>query len=87
MTTLSITFCKTTLRLIGIEHTNPQYEDIMHNNSQHNNSQRNNSQHNNSQHNNNHHNDPTHNDTIDMKRITRCKLALIFTSADHRKFL
>ncbi len=24
---------------------------------------------------------------IDMKRITRCKLALIFTSADHRKFL
>ena len=26
-------------------------------------------------------------DTIDLKRITRCKLALIFTSADHRKFL
>jgi hypothetical protein len=25
--------------------------------------------------------------TIDLKRITRCKLALIFTSADHRKFL
>jgi hypothetical protein len=24
---------------------------------------------------------------IDLKRITRCKLALIFTSADHRKFL
>jgi hypothetical protein len=25
--------------------------------------------------------------SIDLKRITRCKLALIFTSADHRKFL
>ena len=25
--------------------------------------------------------------TIDLKRITRCKLASIFTSADHRKFL
>jgi hypothetical protein len=25
--------------------------------------------------------------TIDLKRITRCKLALIFTSADHRQFL
>jgi hypothetical protein len=25
--------------------------------------------------------------TIDLKRITRYKLALIFTSADHRKFL
>ncbi len=25
-------------------------------------------------------------ETIDLKRITRCKLALIFTSADHRKF-
>ncbi len=25
--------------------------------------------------------------TIDLKRIARCKLALIFTSADHRKFL
>ncbi len=24
---------------------------------------------------------------IDIKRISRCKLALIFTSADHRKFL
>jgi hypothetical protein len=24
---------------------------------------------------------------IDLKRITRCKMALIFTSADHRKFL
>ncbi len=24
---------------------------------------------------------------IDLKRLTRCKLALIFTSADHRKFL
>jgi hypothetical protein len=24
---------------------------------------------------------------IDLKRITRCRLALIFTSADHRKFL
>jgi hypothetical protein len=24
---------------------------------------------------------------IDLKRITRCKLASIFTSADHRKFL
>jgi hypothetical protein len=24
---------------------------------------------------------------IHLKRITRCKLALIFTSADHRKFL
>ncbi len=24
---------------------------------------------------------------IDLKRITRCKLALIFTSADHRQFL
>ena len=25
--------------------------------------------------------------SIDLKRITRCKLTLIFTSADHRKFL
>ncbi len=25
--------------------------------------------------------------SIDLKRITRCKLALIFTSADHSKFL
>jgi hypothetical protein len=25
--------------------------------------------------------------SIDLKRITRCKLASIFTSADHRKFL
>ncbi len=25
--------------------------------------------------------------SIDLKRISRCKLALIFTSADHRKFL
>ncbi len=25
--------------------------------------------------------------SIDLKRITRCKLALIFPSADHRKFL
>ncbi len=25
--------------------------------------------------------------SIDLKRITRWKLALIFTSADHRKFL
>jgi hypothetical protein len=24
---------------------------------------------------------------IDLKRITRCKLASIFTSSDHRKFL
>ncbi len=27
------------------------------------------------------------NEFIDLKRITRCKLALIFTSADHRQFL
>jgi hypothetical protein len=25
--------------------------------------------------------------SIDLKRITRCKLTLIFTPADHRKFL
>ena len=25
--------------------------------------------------------------SIDLKRITRCKLASIFTSADYRKFL
>ncbi len=25
--------------------------------------------------------------TVDLKRITRCKLALIFESANHRKFL
>ncbi len=30
---------------------------------------------------------PKSNFTIDLKRITRCKLASIFTSADHRKFL